>query len=259
MGMNGQIRRYVFVDFDTLRKVKFKKLEKVCDKIFVFVSEAVEQVPMPLVREMQHMGNSVKWVTIAQAASSEMNYHICFLLGKLHEKISLDVEFAILSNDTTFDPLVQFVNQTGRNCLRVRQKESETIEPDTPKPLQATIPAPLQTLHAAHELPNFSLNSWAEDSLLDTPLSNADIAMPMPEIADVSTLQAEALVQQTAAETIQRLLRSGNRPAELSLLRNYILLHNREPDVQQQIDQVIRRLQDNQSIEVVANRVNYHF
>ena len=123
--MNTNIRRYVFLDFETLKHIKFKKLEKVCDKIFVFVNSTTENIPFTLVREMQRMGNAIKWVEVSATSQDDLNYHICFLMGKLHERISIDVEFAILSNDTRFDALVNFVNSTGRNCLRIRQSIAE--------------------------------------------------------------------------------------------------------------------------------------
>ena len=93
--MTTQIRRYLFLDFDTLRQIRFKKLEKVCDKVFVFIGSDMETIPFSLVKDMQRMGANVKWIEVGGASPHDLNYHICFLMGKLHEKISAEVEFAI--------------------------------------------------------------------------------------------------------------------------------------------------------------------
>jgi hypothetical protein len=44
--MNTQTRRYLFIDYENLLQVKFKKLEKVASKIFIFVESTQETVPL---------------------------------------------------------------------------------------------------------------------------------------------------------------------------------------------------------------------
>ena len=61
------VRRFVFVHYEDLLEVRFRQLEKVTDKLYVFVPQAVEQVPMWLVRQMQDMGRDLTWVTVGDA------------------------------------------------------------------------------------------------------------------------------------------------------------------------------------------------
>ena len=224
-----QSRRYIFIDFENLKKIKFKKLEKVCDKVFVFVDAAEQNVPLILVRQMQKMGNSVKWVAVAHLNDKGANYHISFLMGKLHEKVNFDIEFAVLSNDEDFDPLVNFINSEGRSCVRVKRKENSTYETD-------------------NEM------EGDDDAILSS--INSDF---QPEPYGVEQEIDVKIVDDTADATIKRLIRSGNRPAEITTLKNYILLHNQELSIRGNLDKIIRKMEQSHDIEIKNQEVIYNF
>lgn len=238
--MNVNTRRYVFLDFETLKRIKFKKLEKICDKIFIFIGRDTDNIPLTLVRDMQKMGNSIKWIDSSADTLVDLNFHICFLMGKLHEKINTDIEFAILSNDTAFDPLIHFINTTGRNCLRIRQSAPEM------SPAEQDVNGEKPT----SELPNLH----TED-------------LNMRHIEDINVeFDKEAIlkddpniVEETARETMERLMRSGNRPHNISMLRSYILLHNQELSQHGNVDKIINKLETSQSIEILNGDIEYHF
>jgi PIN domain len=245
--MNTNIRRYVFLDFETLTRIKFKKLEKVCDKLFVFVSSETEDIPFPLVRDMQKMGSAVKWMEVSSASPNDLNYQICFLMGKLHEKISNDVEFAILSGDTAFDPLVYFINSTGRNCLRIRPSVEET-------PPTGDVASGKQTLRIDVQKPEAEPKMNIEElskSLFD------DLTLEMSDGVAVSDNQV--LIEETARETIERLMRSGNRPHSVTMLRSYILLHNQELSQHGNVDKIIESLAAKDSILIHNEDIEYNF
>lgn len=254
--MTTHTRRYVFLDFDTLINIKFKKLEKVCDKIFVFVGFEITDVPFTLVRDMQRMGNAIKWVEVGATLTHDLNYHICFLMGKLHEKISGDVEFAILSNDTAFDPLVNFINSTGRSCVRIKN----TIEKSTPPPPQKTDTTTPLSMSSISDKNGSEVKQVSQSALdaLNTRLFGEHIS----ETDDEDKVQANGehtLIEETARETVRRLVRSGNRPQNVTMLRNYILLHNQELSLHGDVDKIISRLKDSNDIELNNGAVQYNF
>ena len=254
--MTTHTRRYVFLDFDTLINIKFKKLEKVCDKIFVFVGFEITDVPFTLVRDMQRMGSAIKWVEVGATLTHDLNYHICFLMGKLHEKISGDVEFAILSNDTAFDPLVNFINSTGRSCVRIKN----TIEKSTPPSPQKTDTTPPLSMSSISDKNGSDVKQVSQSALdaLNTRLFGEHIS----ETDDEDKVQANGehtLIEETARETVRRLVRSGNRPQNVTMLRNYILLHNQELSLHGDVDKIISRLKDSNDIELNNGAVQYNF
>ena len=264
--MNTPTRRYVFLDFENLKAIKFKKLEKVCDKLFVFVNETTENIPFSLVKEMQSMGSNVKWIGVNSPTQQDLHFHICFVMGKLHEKISADIEFAILSNDAAFDPLVTFINSTGRNCLRVKQQAEPIFE--SPKPTAKPIATPAMEVvinanyAAEEEKPKMSLaEAIAADMQLQQPQQMQEVQQAQQQsevVTDRATADA-SLIDQTARETVRRLIRSGNRPAEIANLKNYILLHNQELSVHGNIDRIINRMAELNEIHILNNEVLYNF
>lgn len=224
-----QSRRYIFVDYENLKKIKFKKLEKVCDKVFVFIDSSEANIPFSLVRQMQRMGSAVKWVTVDHLNQSGANYHITFLMGKLHEKVNYDIEFAVLSNDVNFDHLINFINSEGRSCVRVKRKETKTEE-------------------------DYEVKEMSSESIESS--INSDF---QPQPFGVEREMDETLIEQTAQETINRLVRSGNRPAEIATLKNYILLHNQELSLHGNLEKIIRRMEEKQEIAIQGQEVVYNF
>lgn len=230
--MNTQTRRYVFVDYENLLQVKFKKLEKVASRIFVFVEASQEKIPLYLVRQAQRAGKNLRWIVVGEAAGGKLNYHIAFIMGKLHQKLEKDVEFAVVSNDPEFDPLINFINASGRSCLRVRRKKDDTT---------------------IYREPNMNLNSTEQyDEEFHLPSFTDDDG-------DIPVLVDDEIISRTADETVKRLIRSGNRPAEIATLKSYILLHSQELSLHGNLDRIIQKMKDSKDIDIKKGEVIYNF
>lgn len=219
-------RRFVFIDFENLKKVKFKKLEKVCDRVFILIDAKEKNIPFSLVRQVQRLGKAVRWIPVYKPMNGDLNYHIAFLMGKFHQKINKQTEFAILSNDQSFDPLISFINAQGRSCLRVRSK-----------------PAVVAPTAAPVEEEQEDVGKQSQDK--DQPIFDAAFN--------------NGIVESTATDTVRRLKRTGNRPVEVSMLRNYILLHNQELTKRGNVDQIIKQMERNKNIAIRGGEVTYHF
>lgn len=128
--MHSFPKRYVFVGYDSLKKIQFSKLEKVCSKVFIFISNKRENIPVHLVMQAQRLGKRVKWIAVQKDKGNGFVLPITFKMGILHEKVNEDIEFAILSNDEAFDTIVNFIHQEGRNCLRVTTQGDEEEHED---------------------------------------------------------------------------------------------------------------------------------
>jgi transcriptional regulator NrdR family protein len=225
-----QNRRYVFIDFENLQKVKFRKLEKVCSRIFILIDAEEKSIPFPLVRQIQKLGKAVKWITVENPSQDSLNFHICYLMGTLHQKVSKKIEFAVLSNDHAFDSLVNSINKSGRNCLRVKSRKT-TAETLSPKKKE---------IIKAEGVKGKMSDSYSNSFLVEPSIDNQ-------------------LLNETANETIQRLIRSGKRPEEVEMLRNYILLHNQELTKHGKVDVVIDQLRQNKKIAIHKGAVTYNF
>lgn len=231
--MNTQTRRYIFVDYENLLQVKFKKLEKVASKIFIFIESSQETIPLALVKQAQRSGKNLRWIVVSNSNGGKLNYHIAFIMGKLHQKLEQDVEFAVMSNDQEFDPLVSFINASGRSCLRVKSKKDENAGFDSSS--FGFDPPP--------NFDNYNLPHFSEHD----------------DDGEVPVLVDDELIARTAEETIKRLIRSGNRPAEISTLKNYILLHSQELSLHGNVDRIVQRMRETKDIEIKKGEIIYNF
>ena len=229
--MNNQARRYLFIDYANLQEVKYKKLEKVATKMFVFIEARQDMIPLSLVRQTQRAGKNLRWIVVNNSNDGRLNYHIAFIMGKLHQKLEDDVEFAVVSDDLDFDPLVSFINANGRSCIRVKRhgEESSLIEEEIMVDFSEEV-----------EERNVPLSIFQDDDNIDV-------------------LVDDEIIARTAEETVKRLIRSGNRPAEVDTLKNYILLHNQELSLHGHIDHIIGQMETAKDIEISEGEVIYNF
>ena len=228
--MSTKKKRFVFTEFKTLQHTSFEKLEKVCDKLFVLIRPEEQQIPFPLVLAMQRMGKNAKWIMAKSTDTGSLEFHLSFLLGKLDEKLDEEIEFAILSGSTNLDPVIDFINQSGRNCLRVTVEETEAeyeteqldgegylideeaeFETETDLQIDLSEPTNTKTKEVSTKATNVSTRTSSD-------------------VIDKQDIETKAL------ETVQRLQYTGNRPAEVILLRDYIALFH------QGIEELLRRL-----------------
>lgn len=236
--MRTNHRRFIFVDFENLREVKFKKLDKVCDRVFIFIRSDEQQIPFDLVLHLQKMGKSVKWVIVEPTDHGDMNYIMTFMMGRLHQKIDKIIEFAVISNDTAFDSVIHFINGTGRSCLRVKRDNLRKEKKSTPKPEK-----------------KITFESFENDS--EEYNINQNGGHPK---ADYLAREEEEAIERSAENTINKLIRSGNRPSDVGLLKDYIITNNHGLIFNNNsVDKVIKKLEFSNEIEVNDEEIVYHF
>lgn len=244
--MRTNHRRFIFVDFENLREVKFKKLDKVCDKVFIFIRSDEQQIPFDLVLHLQKMGKAVKWVIVEPTDRGDMNYIISFMMGRLHQKIDKIMEFAVISNDPDFDSVIHFINGTGRSCLRVKRDSLR-------KEKKA---APSSEIKKEKKTTFESFENNAEENLDEF---NIDQNGGHPK-ADYLVREEEEAIERSAENTINKLIRSGNRPSDVGLLKDYIITNNHGLIFNNNsVDKVIKKLEGSNEIEVNDEEIVYHF
>jgi PIN domain len=280
--MNTSLRRYVFLDFDNLQKIQPKKLSKVCEKAFVVVPAKQASVPLALVIELQKFGKDLKWVLVDDDTSPNLYCYIAFLMGKLHEKVPNEIQFALLSDDSSLDPLVRFINEAGRNCLRVKRSiaaDEPVATPPPPQVAKMTEPALAKPTHKAIAMTSTS----ATESLLPDIMMSLSMEEDMGEIsflddevmyhhapAEPTVLvkptdnhleydQADADIHKKAMDIIEKLVQSGNRPSEVSLLKYYALQHHENLGKNGTLQRVIEHLEKTRYISLEESEITYHF
>ena len=209
----------------------FNLIDKVCDRMFVLIHKSVEDIPFKFVKQYQKLGKGLKWITIDDDDDESIKLQMSFLLGSLHERIPLDIEFALLSDKDDYDSLISLINSKQRIFRRVKINAHDKPEVPNPKPKIDPVTPPV-----------------AAPEIVATPMS-------------YNTKPAETIdsgLQRTAETIIARMLRSGNRPSDINLLKEYISIN--VPNLHTStVERVITFLAMNHDIELKEEEVHYHF
>ena len=243
--MSAQKLRYVFTDYKNIRSIKLKKLEKVCQKLFILIDSSEEFIPLSLVRDIQRFGSAAKWITINDSDHS-LDYHIIYLMGKMHSKIPKDIEFAILSENENLSSIIRYINQDKRSCIRIRFKE-ETLAafPEKKAKKKYTAPAP----------------SKKEEEAEKPVVENKAPKDVSPKEYPTLILSEEDLLIKASHATIERLqlLSEEKRPFNRDALFNYIEFTNENwADTNGDPTDMIDYLVAKGYIKFVGDIISYH-
>ena len=268
------VRRFVFVHYEDLLEVRFRQLEKVTDKLYVFVPGDTTAVPFALVRQVQEMGRDLVWVDVGESDYAGAQLLMAFYVGQLHAQADPGVEFALVSDAPEVDTLVAFVQSAGREAIRVRRRprqsgtadarsergDSEIADADAVddgeeadgevEDLDLDVLAPTQTKPPATE--PVRSNGHARANGRRAPLDRG--------ARSVRTLGGSPAETSALAEEIVRgLIRSGQRPGTLSELRSYVALHDPAGGSTCGPDEVVAAMVRKREIALDGEGVRYGF
>src|SRR6185436_5378905 len=112
---------YVLVDFENVQPDSLAVLAtgQFRVKVFVGASQAKGRISFELVHSMQALGANAEYVKIARTGKNAVDMHIAYYVGRLLEKEPGAVVH-IVSKDTDFDPLIEYLHAKGSACKRVK-------------------------------------------------------------------------------------------------------------------------------------------
>ena len=261
-------RRFVFVHYDDLLDTKFRTLEQITDKLFVLLPASVGHVPVRLVQQLQTLGPKLHWIELSEEHPRGARHVLAFELGRVHEQVDPGVEFAVLSEDEELDTLVDHMKRMGRACVRVRHRAiapssvgsagrsksestlyAEPVSPERVKP--TTDPTGVGELGNRPARPTESNQSEATPGRKEVSLNSVKAG---------SSGSRRQEIERAADELIRRLIRSGNRPDSLALLRAYAALQlDRGLDKSITAQSVVRHLLKQGEIRKVGEELIYTF
>jgi hypothetical protein len=112
---------YVLVDFENVQPDSLEVLASGSFRVKVFVGaqQAKGRVSFEFSESMQKLGSHAEYVRIARSGPNAVDMHIAYYIGRLLEKETHAAVF-VISRDTDFDPLMEYLQAKGGNCRRVR-------------------------------------------------------------------------------------------------------------------------------------------
>jgi hypothetical protein len=131
---------YVLVDFENVQPDSLAALAGGAFRIKVFVgaTQARGRISFEFSNSMQMLGSHAEYVTIARSGPNAVDMHIAYFIGRLIEKEPA-AHIHIISRDTDFDPLVEYLQSTGVACKRA--KTITEVVRSLPKPRASAPPA----------------------------------------------------------------------------------------------------------------------
>ena len=112
---------YVLVDFENVQPDSLAALANgpFRVKVFVGAAQAKGRISFELSHSMQMLGASAEYVRIARTGKNAVDMHIAYYVGRLLEKEPAAM-IHIVSKDTDFDPLIEYLHAKGSSCKRVK-------------------------------------------------------------------------------------------------------------------------------------------
>ncbi len=209
---------YVLVDFENVQPESLSALAGGAYRVLVFIGavQAKGRISFELSHSIQMLGANAEYVPIARSGPNAMDMHIAYYIGKLLEQ-QPGAQIHVVSRDTDFDPLLEFLGDRGFKVRRVKSI-AEIAKRKSPKGMAAAKPAPRSS----------------------TPKPPAPKPPAAKQPAPVAADKLDAIVKQ---------LRSmSGKPATRRKLAQaitaYLKHHGGAPDeriVEQYIDELIRR------------------
>ncbi len=130
---------YVLVDFENVQPDSLEALASGAFKVKVFVGaqQAKGRVSFEFSESMQKLGAHAEYVRIARSGPNAVDMHIAYYVGRLLEKEPHAAVY-IISRDTDFDPLIEYLEARGSQCKRLRSiAEVAKLIPRAPAPKPA--------------------------------------------------------------------------------------------------------------------------
>lgn len=220
--------RYIFTTYNYLGQTRFARLKKICNKLFI-VAKKEEVIPIKLVKKAHAWEKKLKWYVIDESKGEEINNQLSYLLGKQAQKADSEIEFVLLSDDLSLDPIISSLKAAGRSALRIGSEENVKKE----------------------EEPVFLISSLEKKE---------DAPSPVPIRAFRPTFDENELVKHSALRTVKKLQLEGHRPENLETLKHYIHLFSVSPSGERaSIDQVLEYMETKQEINIQEGMVKYNF
>ena len=112
---------YVLVDFENVQPESLAALANgpFRVKVFVGAAQAKGRISFELSHSVQMLGANAEYVKIARTGKNAVDMHIAYYIGRLLEKEPAAM-IHIVSKDSDFDPLIEYLDGKGSSCKRVK-------------------------------------------------------------------------------------------------------------------------------------------
>ena len=116
---------YLLIDYENVQPKSLSVLNGHPFKVIVFLGANQAKVSVEFARALQALGTNAEYIQISGNGSNALDFHIAFTVGEL-SKSDPNACFHIISKDSGFDPLIEYLGKKG-----ILAQRSKAI-PDVP-------------------------------------------------------------------------------------------------------------------------------
>ncbi|MCZ2355787.1 MAG: hypothetical protein LC115_03680 [Bacteroidia bacterium] len=117
----------IYLDYQNIHPDYFDALKPKLHKIYLLIGSGQKLPDKVGLQLIQHSKIS-KIINVQGSSKNNLDFHLSFLLGKHHQKVSKKITFVIVSKDKGFDYLVHYLNTCGRKTIRVEELSEKAIK-----------------------------------------------------------------------------------------------------------------------------------
>lgn len=108
-----------FVDYENVGSLEgFSLLDY--ERVFLFCGPKNTKIKLGELPSTEFC--RIELIGIKTIGANNLDFHIAFHLGRLHESAAKDIEFHIITNDTGFNGLINHLKKIDRPCKRISTK-----------------------------------------------------------------------------------------------------------------------------------------
>ncbi len=174
--------QYVLVDFENVQP-DLSALANTPYKVKIFfgAKQQESRVPFKLLDAVMALGGNVESIKITRSGSNAVDMHIAWYIGGLLER-EPNARIHIISGDSDFDPLLEFLHARGVECRRTKTLADLAVgKPQrgaAPPPRQAARPAKAKSVAGPKVAASDKLSGVLKHlrSMKDKPTTRAKLA-----------------------------------------------------------------------------------
>ncbi len=207
----GPITHFVFVDFENVPGVDLAATGDHPVQVTLLLGKHQKKLDVSLVKEIQRLGDRFALVEVGAAGHNALDLTLAYYLGRSVES-SPEAQFAIVSKDKDFEPLIAHLHTKGVRVTRhdsfatlpflPQTKPAKTRPAKTPRPARS-IATPAPPMEAVNDDRLARLISRLQNNLAPRPKKRAGL------LARIKTDFGNKLTDPEADAKLEELISRG--------------------------------------------------
>jgi hypothetical protein len=241
---------YVLVDFENVQPESVSSLAGGAYHVLVFIgaAQAKGRISFELSHSIQMLGANAEYVQMARSGPNAMDMHIAYYIGKLLEQRP-EAQIDVVSRDTDFDPLLEFLSARGFKVRRVKAI-AEIVKRKAPK--AAAPKPPVRSAVQKAQGPKKQAAPKSQSPKSQPPKTQTQKTQPPRPPVSEPYDKLDSIVKQLRSMSGK----PANRRKLAQTITAYLRHHGGAPDarvVEEFIDELIRR----KVVTVAGTKLNY--